>query len=222
MTMRESVIPQTGHVFAELPANRANVSATFLAVDDTVDKAQAKAIAQTKALQASLAKLGIEPMQLKPAGQGVAQLGLLDRLKGAFGVGQDAVRRAKAKKMKLTGDIEDSAMGVYHGGGFASRYERLDAPTEQDRYDDLLDEEAAGRARMAAHPILEPARMLARGAAGAAISVGGDALNALVPGVGSAAGKIAGMGVDHADKQAQGHLEQGVAKYQVLRDHDDD
>ena len=62
--MRESVIPQTGHVFAELPANRANVSATFLAVDDTVDKAQAKAIAQTKALQASLAKLGKDSVRV--------------------------------------------------------------------------------------------------------------------------------------------------------------
>jgi hypothetical protein len=62
--MRESVIPQTGHVFAELPANRANVSATFLAVDDTVDKAQAKAIAQTKALQASLAKLGKDAVRV--------------------------------------------------------------------------------------------------------------------------------------------------------------
>jgi len=62
--MRESVIPQTGHVFTELPANRANVSATFLAVDDTVDKAQAKAIAQTKALQVSLAKLGKDSVRV--------------------------------------------------------------------------------------------------------------------------------------------------------------
>ncbi len=62
--MRDSVIPQTGHVFTELPANRANVSATFLAVDDTVDKAQAKAIAQTRALQAALAKLGKDSVRV--------------------------------------------------------------------------------------------------------------------------------------------------------------
>jgi uncharacterized protein YggE len=62
--MRESVIPQTGHVFTELPANRASVSATFLAVDTTVDKAQAKAIAQTRALQTSLAKLGKDSVRV--------------------------------------------------------------------------------------------------------------------------------------------------------------
>lgn len=62
--MRESVITQTGHVYTELPANRATFSATFLAVDDTVDKAQAKAIQQTKALQSTLAKLGKDSVRV--------------------------------------------------------------------------------------------------------------------------------------------------------------
>jgi len=62
--MRESVITQTGHVYTELPANRATFSATFLAVDDTVDKAQAKAIQQTKALQSTLARLGKDAVRV--------------------------------------------------------------------------------------------------------------------------------------------------------------
>ncbi|MBW8733523.1 MAG: SIMPL domain-containing protein [Asticcacaulis sp.] len=62
--MRESVIAQTGYVYTELPANRATFSATFLAVDDTVEKAQAKAIQQTKALQQTLARLGKDSVRV--------------------------------------------------------------------------------------------------------------------------------------------------------------
>ncbi len=62
--MRDSVITQTGYVYTELPANRAQFSATFLAVDDTVDKAQAKAIQQTKALQQTLARLGKDAVRV--------------------------------------------------------------------------------------------------------------------------------------------------------------
>lgn len=62
--MREGVITQTGHVFTELPANRAQFSATFLAVDDTVEKAQAKAIQQTKALQQALGRLGKDSVRV--------------------------------------------------------------------------------------------------------------------------------------------------------------
>ncbi len=62
--MRESVITQTGFVFTEVPANRANFSADFLTTDDTADKAQAKAIAQTKALMQALAKLGKDAVRV--------------------------------------------------------------------------------------------------------------------------------------------------------------
>ena len=62
--MREGVITQTGHVYAEFQANRASFSATFLAVDTTVDKAQAKAISQTKALQETLARLGKDSVRV--------------------------------------------------------------------------------------------------------------------------------------------------------------
>ena len=62
--MRDSVITQTGSVFSETPANRASFSATFLSVDDTADKAQAKAIKQTKALNEVLAKLGEDALRV--------------------------------------------------------------------------------------------------------------------------------------------------------------
>lgn len=62
--MREGVITQTGHVFTEIQANRANFSATFLSVDDTAEKAQAKSIQQTKALQQALAKLGKDAVRV--------------------------------------------------------------------------------------------------------------------------------------------------------------
>lgn len=62
--MKQSVITQTGFVYTEIPANRAYFSATFLSVDDTADKAQAKAIAQTKALNQTLAKLGKDAVRV--------------------------------------------------------------------------------------------------------------------------------------------------------------
>lgn len=62
--MKESVITQTGFVFTEVPANRASFSATFLSVDDTAEKAQTKAIAQTKALNQALAKLGKDAVRV--------------------------------------------------------------------------------------------------------------------------------------------------------------
>ena len=62
--MRDSVITQTGFVYSEVPANRANFSATFLSVADTTDKAQAKAIEQTKALNQALAKLGKDAVRV--------------------------------------------------------------------------------------------------------------------------------------------------------------
>lgn len=62
--MKESVITQTGFVYTEIPANRATFSATFLSVDDTADKAQAKSIAQTKALNQTLAKLGKDAVRV--------------------------------------------------------------------------------------------------------------------------------------------------------------
>ncbi len=62
--MKESVITQTGYVFTEIPANRASFTATFLTNDDTVDKAQGKAIDQTRALQQALAKLGKDAVRV--------------------------------------------------------------------------------------------------------------------------------------------------------------
>ncbi len=62
--MRESVITQTGFVFTEVPANRASFSATFLTVGDTADKAQAKAIEQTRGLNQALAKLGKDAVRV--------------------------------------------------------------------------------------------------------------------------------------------------------------
>ena len=62
--MKTGVITQTGYVFAELPANRATFSATFLSVDDSEDKAQAMAIEKTRALQQALAKLGSDKVRV--------------------------------------------------------------------------------------------------------------------------------------------------------------
>lgn len=62
--MRDSVITQTGFVYTEIPANRATFSASFLSVDETADKAQAKAIQQTKALNQALSKLGKDAVRV--------------------------------------------------------------------------------------------------------------------------------------------------------------
>ena len=62
--MKESVITQTGYVYTEVPANRANFSATFLTVDDTAEKAQAKAIEQTRGLNQALDKLGKDKVRI--------------------------------------------------------------------------------------------------------------------------------------------------------------
>ena len=62
--MREGVITQTGHVFTEIPANRASFSATFLSTDESAEKAQARSIQQTKALQQALAKLGKDAVRV--------------------------------------------------------------------------------------------------------------------------------------------------------------
>ena len=62
--MKDSVITQTGLVYAEVPANRASFNATFLSVDDSSDKAQAKAIEQTRALNQALARLGKDAVRV--------------------------------------------------------------------------------------------------------------------------------------------------------------
>ena len=62
--MKESVITQTGFVFTEVPANRAYFSATFLTVAPTAEKAQAKAIEQTRGLNQALAKLGNDKVRV--------------------------------------------------------------------------------------------------------------------------------------------------------------
>ncbi len=62
--MNSPVITQTGFVFAEIPANRANFSATFQTNADTVDKAQAKAIERTRALNEALGRLGKDAVRV--------------------------------------------------------------------------------------------------------------------------------------------------------------
>ncbi len=62
--MNQSVITQTGYVYAEVPANRATFSATFQTNADTVDKAQAKAIDKTRALNQALDKLGKDAVRV--------------------------------------------------------------------------------------------------------------------------------------------------------------
>ena len=62
--MKESVITQTGYVFTEVQANRANFSGTFLTVDDSLEKAQSQAIEKTRALQQALAKLGKDKVRV--------------------------------------------------------------------------------------------------------------------------------------------------------------
>ncbi len=56
--MRESVIAQTGYVYTEVRANRARFSATYLAVDSDLGRAQSAATERTRALQQALARLG--------------------------------------------------------------------------------------------------------------------------------------------------------------------
>lgn len=62
--MKEGVITQTGFVFTEIPANRAEFSATFLSVADTAEKAQAAAIEQTRALSQALGKYGPDKVRV--------------------------------------------------------------------------------------------------------------------------------------------------------------
>ncbi len=62
--MNSPVITQTGFVFAEIPANRANFSANFQTNADTVDKAQAKAIERTRALNEALGRLGKDAVRV--------------------------------------------------------------------------------------------------------------------------------------------------------------
>src|SRR5665213_929483 len=62
--MKESVITQTGYVYSETAANRADFSATFLTTDDAADKAQAKAIERTRGLQQALSKLGKDAVRV--------------------------------------------------------------------------------------------------------------------------------------------------------------
>ena len=62
--MNNAVITQTGFVYAEIPANRANFSAQFQTEADTVEKAQARAIEQTRALNQALDKLGKDAVRV--------------------------------------------------------------------------------------------------------------------------------------------------------------
>jgi len=62
--MNSPVITQTGFVYAEIPANRAHFTAQFQTTADTVDKAQAKAIEQTRALNEALGRLGKDAVRV--------------------------------------------------------------------------------------------------------------------------------------------------------------
>jgi len=62
--MNNSVITQTGFVYTEVPANRAQFSAEFQTSADTVEKAQAKAIDRTRALNQALDRLGRDAVRV--------------------------------------------------------------------------------------------------------------------------------------------------------------
>jgi uncharacterized protein len=62
--MKDAVITQTGYVQTEIEANRANFSASFMAVGDTADQAQSKAVANTRALMDALKKLGKDAVRV--------------------------------------------------------------------------------------------------------------------------------------------------------------
>jgi uncharacterized protein YggE len=63
--MRDPVIASIGYVRVELPANRANFSATFLAVERTAADASRRAADQVRALGRSLAEYGIERVRVE-------------------------------------------------------------------------------------------------------------------------------------------------------------
>ncbi len=62
--MKANVIAQTGYVFSETAANRANFSGTFRATAPTVAGAQAEAIEKTRPLQQALAKFGRDKVRV--------------------------------------------------------------------------------------------------------------------------------------------------------------
>ncbi len=62
--MSSPVITQTGFVYAEIPANRASFTAQFQTTAETVDKAQARAINQTRALNQALDRLGKDAVRV--------------------------------------------------------------------------------------------------------------------------------------------------------------
>ena len=62
--MNSPVITQTGFVFAEIPANRAHFTAQFQTNADTVDKAQARAVDRTRALNEALGRLGKDAVRV--------------------------------------------------------------------------------------------------------------------------------------------------------------
>jgi len=63
--MRDNVITQIGSVYVEIPSNRAQFSARFQTVGDTIEQAQTRAIEKTRALNAALAKLGKEAVRVE-------------------------------------------------------------------------------------------------------------------------------------------------------------
>lgn len=138
--------------------------------------------------------------------------------------GEDLIRRLKAKVKKKKQDGMDSVKGVYHGGGIQSRYERLDAPSEQDHYDDMLDEEAEGRERIENHPIAERARKYGMKPLTYAAKKGGEALGNMAAGpVGGKVGeKVVGKGMDKLDEIAKKKLNEGGNPYKVLREREED
>jgi hypothetical protein len=180
-------------------------------------------VAQQKRADSMAHAQGAGALQLQAAGNGVAQLGPLDWIKDKLGMGKDAARRVSAKKQKFTQDVQDKAMGAVKGGmSGGGAYARIGAPTEQDIYNDMLDEEAAGRERMQQRPAAELGRMAVNGLVGGGISAGKDALNAVAPLAGTVVGKVAGMGKDKLNNMAKEKIGEGLNPYKVLRDDDED
>lgn len=184
---------------------------------------QQRAEGMARHTQQGHAQGGAAALQMKADGEGVAQLGVIDWIKDKIGMGKDASRRVNAKKEKLKLDAGNVAKGVYKGGLTtpSRRYQALGAKTEDDFYNDMLDEESADRERMTQHPVLESGRIVLNGTAGLAISAGKDALNGLAPMSGTAVGKLASMGKDKANDYAKKKIGEDTNPYKVLRDNAD-
>jgi hypothetical protein len=133
--------------------------------------------------------------------------------------GEEVVDRGKAKFASKKAGLFDRFMGAIKGGGVSSAYQNLDPLTEEDAYNDIQDEKAEGRERMANHPVLETARKVGLGALGSVAKTGGEVGGEMLagPAGGFIGKKLAGMGVDKLDELAKEKLNEGGNPYRIIR-----